>query len=548
MELKEFQKRVAYQIYPSSFKDSNNDGWGDLKGIISKLDYLKDLGIGLIWLSPIYVSPLKDMGYDIADYKKINPLFGTMDDFDQLIKKANELDIKVVMDLVINHTSTEHEWFKKAVSDPNSPYRNYYIIQKGSKTKAPNNWDSMFSGKAWKKFPNSDDEYYLHLFCDDQADLNYHNHQVVEEIKDIIKFWLDKGVYGFRCDVINCLYKSTLKNDSPFKILEKGSKYYFNQDGFFKVMKEIREDVLDKYDTFLLGETSHIDVKMGERFIKERALDTFFEFDHIYCDKHKLIPIFKKKFSSKYLMKQIAKWQNSNVWMANYLENHDQLRSISRYGSKKYFFESGSLLATLLLTLRGTPFIYQGEEIGTLNDENITLENTNDVCVHMAYQKAKKALPFSDQKIIKMINETINRDHARKPMMFDDSINGGFNEGQKPWLDVNNQYKENNVLKQQNDPHSLLNYYKKLIKFRKDNDILVEGDIKFEYITNKINSYYRLKDGKVYLVLLNFSNKKAKYQTVLKLKRVLANYEEEMSFDNIKPYYAAIYEVLKEGE
>ena len=339
MALKEFQKRIAYQIYPASFCDSNNDGWGDLNGITSKLQYLHDLGIGMIWLSPIYPSPMDDMGYDIADYKSINPLFGTMADFDKMMAKANELDIKIVMDFVINHTSTSHTWFQEAIKDPKSKYRDYYIIRSGKGKRKPNNWDSCFTGTCWNHMPGSIGEYYMHLFCDTQADLNYKNHLVVEEIKDIIRFWLDKGVYGFRCDVINCIYKTTLKNDNPFKLFDKGSKYYFNQDGFFKIMGEIRRDVLDSYDTFLLGETSHIDAKMGKKFIDDRVLDTFFEFDHMFSRMHKALPVFKKKFSPKYMMEKIKYWQDSIPWMANYLENHDQLRSISSYGDPNYFFE-----------------------------------------------------------------------------------------------------------------------------------------------------------------------------------------------------------------
>lgn len=542
MPLKEFQKRIAYQVYPTSFKDDNNDGYGDIKGIISKLPYLKDLGIEMIWFSPLYDSPLYDMGYDISDYKKINPHFGNMDDFDLLVKKCNELDIKIVMDLVINHTSTEHYWFKEAIKDKNSKYRSYYYIEKGKKNKYPNNWDSMFSGSAWKKLENSEDEYYMHLFCDQQADLNYHNKDVIEEIKDIIKFWLDKGVYGFRCDVINCLYKTSLKNDFPLKIFGRGEKYYFNQPGFFSVMKDIRENVLDKYDTFLLGETSHIDIKMGQKFIKERTLDMFFEFDHIYCDKFKILPIIKKKFSPKYLMNKIKLWQENIPWMAIYLENHDQLRSLSRYGNEKYFYESGSLLATLLLTLRGTPFIYQGEEIGTLNDKNLSLDQTNDIATHMIMNKGKKLLPFvKESTIYKWVNETNNRDHAREVMQFSSKINGGFNEGTKPFFKVNEDYKTINVEDQEKDPHSLLNYYKKLIRFRKEHNILIEGEIKFEKVSNQINTYYRILDNEVYLIILNFSAKRAKYKSILNLEKIFCNYEKDISLDDIPPYYAGIY-------
>lgn len=541
----EFKKRVIYQIYPASFKDSNNDGWGDLKGIISKLDYLKDLGIGIIWLSPIYESPMDDMGYDISNYKKINPRFGTLDDFDELVLECKKRDILVVMDLVINHTSTEHEWFKEAIKDTNhNEYRDYYIFAKGKGKKMPNNWQSAFTGTCWKLIPGKKDTYYMHLFCDTQADLNYKNEKVIQEVESILKFWLDRGVYGFRCDVINNIYKTTLKNDYSKLIYNRGSKYYANQPGMFDVLKRFRNDVLDKYDTFLIGETGIIDTKIGNKLLNERCLDMFFEFDHVYADKSKFIPIIKKKFKAKNFAKTILKWQNDVPWIANYLENHDQLRSVSRYGNdNKYHDESAKMLAIFLLTLRGTPFIFEGEEIGTKNITNLKLSDSNDVAAHMAFDTAKKILPFKDEKIGKMINETINRDHARTTMSWDNSINAGFNEGHKTWINLlSGDYQDINVENEESNPNSILSFYKKIIKFRNNDETIIFGDIKPEIISNKIVSYYRTSSKKNYLILLNFSDKKVKYDSILNLELVVSNYSE-FKLEELPPYFGGIFEV-----
>lgn len=544
-----FKTRVVYQIYPSSFMDSNNDGWGDIQGIISKLDYLKSLGIGIIWLSPIYSSPMDDMGYDISDYKNINPRFGTMDDFDELIKEAHKRDIEIVMDLVVNHTSTEHEWFKKAINEKDSKYKNYYYIEEGKgrkKNKAPNNWQSCFTGTAWKKIDSMPGYYYMHLFCDTQADLNYHNEDVIKEVEDIIKFWLDKGVYGFRCDVINHIYKSSLKNDYSLRLYGRGTKYYINQDQMFKILTRFRTEVLDDYDTFLVGETGSLTKKAAKRFIDERCLDMFFEFEHVNADKMKIAPTIKIPFSAKKLVKPIFKFQQAVPWMANYLENHDQLRSINRYGdANKYYKESGKMLGLFLLSLRGTPFIYQGEEIGMLNIENMTYDSCNDVASKYATSTMQKMLPFlSRDKAFKMVNETINRDHARTPMQWDDSINGGFNKGNKTRLNVNELYKKINVSEEEKDENSILNFYRKMIAFRNNNNVLIDGEIIPETLSKNLVTFYRKLNNKYYLVICNFSNKIVDFKGVLTLKTLISNYNEDVNLNKIPPYFGGIFEVL----
>ncbi len=543
---KAFKERVIYQIYPASFKDSNNDGWGDIQGIISKLDYLKELGIGIIRLSPIYDSPMNDMGYDISDYKKINPRFGTMNDFEMLIQEAKKRDILIVMDLVINHTSTQHEWFKKAISDSNSKYRDYYIIRKGTEKKPPNNWDSCFTGKAWEKLPGSKDEYYLRLYCPTQADLNYKNENVILEVEDILKFRLDKGVYGFRCDVINNIFKTTLQNDSRLKLYNKGVKYYCNQEGMFKILKKFRLEVLDNYDTFLVGETGQINLEIGNKLLEERCLDMFFEFDHIYADKSKLLPVIKRKFSAKRLINPIFKRQTGVPYIANYLENHDQLRSVSRFGDEGvYYNESAKLLAILLLTLKGTPFIFQGEEFGTLNYEFISKDECKDCAALAAFDTVKKVTHLSDRVAWKMVNETLNRDHARAPIAWNDSINGGFNDGFKPWIKINSRYKKINVKSNLEDDNSILNFYKKMIALRNSDEVLKYGEFIKGSVDKKVCCFYRKYQDRTYLILLNFCNKIAKFNTPLKLKMIISNYETLSNKDNkLPPYFGGIYEVI----
>ncbi len=543
MERKAFKDRIIYQIYPLSFCDSNNDGYGDLKGIISKLDYLKNLGIGIIWLSPIYKSPLKDNGYDISDYYDINPLLGTMSDFDELLKEAEKRDIKIVMDLVINHTSDQHYWFQEALKDKNSKYRNYYYFKEGKGKKPPNNWNAAFSGSCWEKVPNEENMYYLHLFTKEQPDLNYHNEEVINEVKNILKFYLDKGVYGFRCDVINEIYKTSL-DDGKFRFFSRGKEHYENQDGCFEVLTRLRKEALDHYDTFLVGETSSIVPDMGQKFIDTRALDTFFEFDHAFCASNKFIPIFKKKFKPKYLIKPIFKWQNAVSWIGAYLENHDQLRSVSRFGDEgKYYKESAKALGLFLLSLKGTIFIYQGEELGMLNYKDLTFEESDDCMAKSVVNTATHILPITKKFAFKLVNETVNRDHARAPMQWDDSINGGFNNGAKTWLKVNSDYKNINAKEELNDPDSTFNFYKKAIAFRNNNDCFKDG----EFIPLKSNSniakFIRKTAEESYLCVINLSKKEIKDKDIDENKQIVLSTHKKHQKNILKPYEGLIYKL-----
>ena len=499
-----FTDKVIYQIYPRSFCDSNGDGIGDIEGIISKLDYLKDLGIDCLWLSPIYKSPLMDMGYDVADYYSIHPDYGTMEDFDRLLEEADKRGLKIIMDLVVNHTSDQHEWFK-ASRDPASPYRDYYIWRKGKKEGVPpNNWTSMFTGPAWT-YDRESGEWYLHLYSAEQPDLNFHNEQVVEEVERILRFYLDKGVYGFRCDVINQCYKESLKDGKGLSPSGRGMEHYLCSEGNHRLLRRFYDDVFSHYDCVVIGETYAIDVENGKRYLDNHELDMFFQFDTANCD-NLLVPVFKKKFRPRYLRDALYKWQTGVSWMANYLENHDQPRSINHYGDPVRFPKaSGKALAVLNLTLRGTPFIYQGEEIGMTNLPLQDPEQSQDVSCRLVNGILKK-LPLAKKTRYKLANR-VNRDHARSPMQWSDAPSAGFSRSEKTWLPVNPNYKAVNVASEANEPSSILNFYKTLLKLRKDDETFVLGDFRPIMVHGDLIAYQRVYKDKRRFVLINLTGK-----------------------------------------
>ena len=541
---KPYEERVIYQIYPASFYDSNNDGWGDLKGIIEKLDYLKELGIGIIWLSPIYASPLIDMGYDISDYKSINPKFGTMEDFDILMHEAKIRDIKIVMDLVINHTSIEHSWFKEAINNPTTKYRDYYYFSRGrgrKSNKAPNNWQSVFIGSAWKPLETDKSSYYLHLYCDEQADLNYHNEDVIKEVESIMRFWLDKGVYGFRCDTISNAWKTSLKNGKP-SLTQTGKEYYENQDGNHALLQRFRKDVLDKYDAFMVGEIQGCTVDIANTYIKNNELNMCITFEHQSCDKLRAIPLFKKIYRPKDLIKIMFNYQANCLSNCIYLENHDQLRSVSRFVKVRYHDEGAKAYALFLLTLKGTPFIYQGEEIGMTNmtEKEHSIDENHDVVVHNLYKMLKK-YHFSNKLAFKL-TELQNRDNERTPMQWNDRINAGFNKGRGPWLKVNSNYLDDkiNVEDESKDKKSILNFYKELIKYRNSSDVLKYGIITRLKSNGNVAKYVRELNDKKLLVVVNLSSHKVIDQEKIDRKIIISNYDQDF-VNVIPPYFCAIY-------
>lgn len=532
----DYKSKVFYQIYPRSFKDSNNDGIGDLKGIISKLDYIKSLGVDYIWLSPVYQSPNVDYGYDISDYYKINKEFGTMKDMDELIHEASLRNIGIIMDLVMNHTSDQHEWFIKS-KDKTSPYRDYYIY-KDSNKKYPNNWTSFFGGKAWSQ--TEDGSFYLHLFAKNQPDLNLRNEKVIEEFIKILKFWLDKGIKGFRCDVINVIYKDSLE-DGKWRLVLKGLEHYHSTKGNHEILKRLRKEVFDPYNAITVGETVLVNVEQAEALMgkDEKELDMVFSFAHMETDQINN-KWFRTKFKPNKFIKVIKHWQENLSWNTVYFENHDQPRSISRFGREYYHNESGKMLSTLLLTLRGTPFIYQGEEIGMLNVDYHSIDDYKDVETKNIWALSKK-LHFPKWYRKKMIKKS-SRDNARSPMQWDSD--SGFSKA-KPWLAMNHNQVKINVKAQEKDPNSLLNYYKELINYRKNSEALSIGDIQFVNQKRGVIGFYRVFQSQKVFVLINMTKRHKKYHLLPKGIVVFNNYEDINS--KLKPYQALIMEVRNEN-
>ncbi|NLO83893.1 MAG: alpha-glucosidase [Clostridiales bacterium] len=506
-----WKERVVYQIYPRSFQDSNGDGIGDIPGIISRLDELKDLGVGIIWLSPVYASPDADNGYDISDYMDINPKFGTLEDMDRLFAEAEKRDIKIIMDLVINHTSDEHRWFSES-RKKDSPYRDYYIWREGKKNgRPPNNWTSFFMGNVWE-YDEQSGEYYLHLFDKKQPDLNFRNPKVIREVKDILRFWLDRGASGFRCDVINVIYKTTL-DDGKRAIILQGLEHYRSQEGNHEILRELRHDVLSKYDCFTVGETVMVDLEDAKELCEpeREELDMVFYFDHLEVDR-RISRYFPKKFKANKLLDVLTKWQQGLSWNAIYLENHDQPRIVSHFGDDvRYHERSAKLLGTMQFTLRGTPFVYQGQEIGMTNFDFTGMSQLNDVESHNIYNlMGKFFLPASFRwKIIK----SSSRDNARTPMQWSAKLGAGFTIGM-PWLGINQNYHTINYADQKQQPESILSYYKQLIALRSSSDTLRYGVFTPLYSDRHVIAYARKQNNEQYIIILNFSdeNKKVNYR------------------------------------
>lgn len=541
-----WHERIFYQIYPRSFCDSNNDGIGDIPGIISKLDYLKKLGIGAIWLSPVYASPNKDNGYDISDYKAIHPEFGTMEDMDRLFLEAKKRDIKIVMDLVINHTSDQHEWFKKS-KDINSPYHDYYIyapgkIDKKGKETPPNNWKSMFMGPAWQKCEENG-LYYMTLFTPEQVDLNYRNPKVIEEVKEIMRFWLDKGAAGFRCDVINCICKSTLK-DGKKRLYLTGKEHYISQPGCHLILKELHRDVLAPYDAFTVGETTHITLEDSRDFLDDE-LTMIFPFDHTNVGNF-IFPIWKKRYRPREMMTALDKWLTHIDWNSLFFENHDIPRLISRWGDEnKYHYQSATMFATLLLTLRGAPYIYQGQEIGMINTKFNNMNEVDDITSRNVYRTLTKDYHVPKKLAFKWVMNFC-RDHNRTPIPWDNTLNGGFSKA-KPWLKVSEDYPRINVADNLKNPDSILAYYQKLAKIRNQDEVLKHGT--YQRVTNDKNiyAYHRQYQDKTYLIICNMDKKPRKTRLDLMGKVIISNYGRQnyTCINRLSPYESIVIELNK---
>ena len=537
MENSLLKERGVYQIYPISFKDSNNDGKGDLKGIISKLDYLQSVGVEIIWLSPIYVSPMLDMGYDVADYKNINPIFGTMEDFDNLIVETKKRNMKIIMDLVVNHTSSEHYWFKEALANPNSKYRKYYYFRKGKNGGYPNNWTSTFTGSAWEKVEGEEDMYYLHLYSKYQPDLDFHSEELIQEVESILKFWFDKGIYGFRCDVISSFYKNSLEDGKKAKLGDPvGLEHYIGVDKNLEIIQRFRKNVVDKYNGVLIGEFSFATINNVPRYIETKALDTFFSFDHVNMIQTSL---FKNHVNPKVLKRELVKWQENVNNNGVYFENHDQNRVNDKYIKKGFYNPGSKMMLTLIYTLSGVPFVYQGQELGSFNYPKrfYKFKETNDICATMIFDSLKKIIPF--RFLRKRFAMHISRDSERAPMAFDSSDSYGFtSSGVKPWQKYNPRAKEANVKDEEKDPSSVLNYFKKLVSLRKENKTLCYGDIKFIKTYDDVLIYTRSYNNDTILVQANLTNKNrnvSKHISNFKLKKTLiSNYTDQNK--KLRPY------------
>ncbi len=549
-----YKEMSVYQIWTRSFCDGNGDGIGDLKGVLSKLDYIKSLGVDAIWFSPIYKSPQKDYGYDISDYRSIAPEYGTMEDFKAILDGAHERGLKVIMDLVVNHTSDQHEWFKESLKGEDNPYHDYYIWRKGKGKNPPNNWKSTFPGPAWE-YNEELDKYYLHLFAVEQCDLNMDNPAVRNEVKDIMRFWLDMGVDGFREDVITYISKKEgLPNGFPLPVA-CGMEHFTCGPHLYEYLQEFNDEVLSKYDCMTVGEAPMMTPDLALKFIDERdskkqVLKMMFNFQHMEADC--IITSFvTTKFSLKKLKTAMSNWQTKlygKAWNALYLENHDQPRIISRYGSEKFRVESGKMLATMYICQSGTPFIYQGQEIGMTNIRLPELDMYVDVATFNTYDICKK-LGFPHKSIMKRLMRA-SRDNARTPVQWTGGKNAGFTTAEKPWFYINPNYTEVNVEDAEKDPDSILNYYRKLLKFRKENEIVIYGDYKEHYHnSDKLFVYERNYEGKKMLVICSFSDKVERFVApkgfdLAKGRVVLGNYDcFNSGFDsfNLRPYEAKVY-------
>ena len=544
MERKRWYKdKVFDQIWPRSFKDGNGDGMGDLWGVLEKLDYIKSLGCDGIWFSPLYPSPGADCGYDISDYMDIAEEFGGMEAFKQVLDGAHERDMKVIMDLVVNHTSDEHEWFQKS-RQRIDPYTDYYIWRPGPEGKLPNNWDSIFEGKAWQ-WDEVRQEYYLHLFAIKQPDLNMDNPLVREEVKKVLRFWLDMGVDGFREDVITFISKAEgLPNDHLFPV-NKGFLKYNHGPHIHEYLQEFKE-VLDEYDCFTMGEAPLVTPKKALRYIDESRseLDMMIQFDTATCDcfKSDYMPT---KFSLRKLKKAFSTWQKKlhNVaWNCLYLENHDHPRVVSRYGDPKFWKQSAKTLAASYLFQQGTPFVYQGQEIGMLNWEPADAEMYEDVQTRWQYEHTKGD---PDKRLKKMWR--CSRDSSRTPVQWDASAHGGFTTGE-PWFYVNPNYPIINVAQQEQDPDSILNFYRKAIELRKSLPCVRYGDYReYEKDSDSLYMYTRQDSRQRLMVVCSFSNEFVKFKMprlyhLDDAEMVLQNYaDSDPMCRTLKPWECRVY-------
>ncbi|ATQ49755.1 glycoside hydrolase family 13 protein [Staphylococcus epidermidis] len=546
-----WKEAVAYQVYPRSFNDSNGDGIGDLPGLIEKLDYLENLGIDVIWLSPMYPSPNDDNGYDISDYKGIMSEFGTMDDFDQLLSSIHQRGMKLILDLVVNHTSDEHPWFIESKSSKASAKRDWYIwADPKPDGSEPNNWESIFNGSTWE-FDESTKQYYFHLFSKKQPDLNWENPDVRQAVFDMMNWWFEKGIDGFRVDAITHIKKNFEAGDLPIPDGKKFAPAFdvdMNQPGIQEWLQEMKDKSLSRYDIMTVGEANGVTPNDAEEWVGEEKgkFNMIFQFEHLG-----LWSTGDTKFDVKAYKQVLNRWQKQleNVgWNALFIENHDQPRRVSTWGDdKNYWYESATSHATAYFLQQGTPFIYQGQEIGMTNYPFESIESFNDVAVKTEYQIVKKEGGDVNQLLDKYKME--NRDNARTPMQWNNSINGGFTTG-KPWFHVNPNYTEINVKQQLNDKFSILSYYKALIQLKKSDLIYTYGKFNMVDAENEhVFAYTRSFKNNTVLIVANLTNEVSELNLPFELDISsvdikLHNYHlNDINLDHIKPYEAFVVEI-----
>ena len=553
-----YKDAVIYQIYPRSFCDGNGDGIGDIRGIISKLDYIQSLGVNAVWLSPCYKSPNDDNGYDISDYRDIMDEFGTLDDWKEMIEGMHARGIRLIMDLVVNHTSDEHEWFKKSRSSKDNPYRDYYIWRKGkgkNGKRPPNNWTSRFGGTAWE-YDEATGEWYLHLFSKKQPDLNWDNPKVREEVHSLVKYWLDLGVDGFRCDVITYISKVEGLPDGKFNIGIVGDEQFTHGPHIHEYLNALNKEVLSNYDCMTVGEASGVTIEQGLLYTAEDRdeLDTVFTFEHVECDTFmRLLPI---KFKLSKLKKVQARWQyglRDKGWNSLYYENHDQPRSLPRFVGDygEYRKEAAKMLAVSYMMLQGTPYVYQGQEIGMTNKKFEDINEFKDVMVAYIRKVLSVFEPMLRKLVVKILNKRA-RDHARMPMQWTAGEYAGFSTVE-PWMSINPNYKEINVEEAMADPDSIYHFYKKVIEFRKNSPLVRYGTFKEHFkSSDDLYCYERWWEGERLLVICNFKNSEVPFDipndlvyTECELKLHNYGYDRPQAQSMVlRPYETAVY-ILK---
>ena len=553
MNKKWWKELIAYQIYPKSFMDSNGDGIGDIQGIISKLDYLKDLGIDLIWLCPMYKSPNHDNGYDISDYKDILDEFGTMDDFNELLNEVHNRGMKLIIDLVINHTSHEHPWFIESRASRDNPKRDWYIWREGKGDEEPNNWESIFKGSAWEFCENSE-EYYLHLFAKEQPDLNWENKEVRNELYKMINWWLDKGIDGFRVDAISHIKKEEglkdMDNPEGLKYVSSFEKH-MNVEGINSHLKELKEETFSKYDIVTVGEANGVSANEADHWVAgdEGTFNMIFQFEHLNLWNYEE----GQGFDVKAYKDVLTNWQNSlegKGWNALFIENHDIPRVVSTWGNdKEYLTECAKAFGAIYFLQKGTPFIYQGQELGMTNVKYHSICEYDDVKTINTYNERIES-GVSEEIALKEAWVT-SRDNSRTPMQWNANKNAGFTCG-KLWIGVNENYKTINVEVEERDENSVLNFYKKLIKLKKSNEALIYGvyDLILKEDEN-IFAYTRTLNNEKFLIMANLTGENAKYmyeKEKLNSKDLILNNYEVCEHKNLtefilKPYECRVYKL-----